>query len=840
MVKFTFANVATQYKTTLEKHLFYLSISILLLANLGCNPTKHLGENEYLLHKVKYIVDGDVDREEVGAIIKQQPNRKILGISRFHLGVYNLFDGEKLKLKIEKKEQNLLVKNKRRIKKNKEPKPYAPTFEERVLDIVAEEPVIYDKILTDKSTKNINQFMINNGFFNCVSRDSVCITDKKATVYYFVEANEPYKIFKISYRCYDTDIKLHIDTISKERLIKPADIFNTDLLEEERERISLEMKNRGFYYFNKEYVYMEVDSNLNKHKLNIKIITKNPIAVTDSISEESKHYEYHLNNIYVYLNRSPKNINLVHSNQDTLLYNGCYYIYDEKLPFRPEVLEKNIFMKKGDLYRLGHVSDTYRRLSSMRTFKYIRIDFTDLEKSNHILDGHIYLTTSAKMAMTGEIEGTHQGGFFGVVGNIGYQNKNTFKGAEVFEAKFSGGLEIQPTVFVDDNSNVNQDNLQKYTPFNTIEITPEMSLYKPGIFIPFVKQPFRKLLNPTTKVSLAYSHQRRPDYNRDVAKLSFGYTGSISKKISHLLFPLDISYINIDKQPYFESTLLATKNPYLINTYQNHLIFASKYSYVFNNQELNNQYKNYTYFLFSIEGSGNMLRLISEQTPYETNTTGGYEIFGVQYAQYLKPEIDVRKYLRMAKTFNKNDSWLIYRFFAGIGIPFRNLPVLPFEKSYYGGGANGIRAWEARTLGPGSLNDILTRSIDQIADIHIEANIEYRFEIIDMLEGALFVDAGNIWLRNKDPLRPGADFDFTRFYKEIAIGAGIGARVNLDILIIRLDAGFPIYNPALVESERWFFQPKNITNDNRLLAFGPAFKKYKTKPILNIGIGYPF
>ncbi|MBL4624168.1 MAG: BamA/TamA family outer membrane protein [Flavobacteriales bacterium] len=823
----------------MKKRHFYINIIISLLVITGCNPSKHLAEDEYLLHKVTIEIKGNIDEEEIGAIIKQQPNRKVLGFSRFHLGVYNMVNREKLERKIKKKEQKLLIKNEKRIKKNKPLKLYSPTFGERVLDIVAEEPVIYDKILTQKSTMNINQFLINTGYFNGTAKDSVSIMGGKATVHYIVDSQEPYKIYKISYRCHDIDVKLHIDTISKKRLIKPADVFNTDILEEERERISLEMKDRGYYYFNKEYVYMEVDSNLNKHKLNIKIITKNPVTEIDSVTTELRHHQYYLNKIYVHTNHNPRKPDLIRSNQDTLLYNGVYYIYGDKLPFRPEVLEKNIFIKKGNLYRLGNVSDTHRRLSSMRTFKYIRIGFNDLESDQYLLDGHIYLAPAAKMALTAEVEGTHQGGFFGVAGNVAYRNKNTFKGAEIFETKFSGGLEVQQVV-LEDNSNSDEDNIQKYTPFNTIEIMPEMSLYKPGIWIPFVKHPFRQILNPSTKVSLAYSHQRRPDYTRNVAKLSFGYTGSTSKKHSHLFYPIDLSYVNIDKQPYFESQLLATKNSYLINTYQNHLIFASKYSYIFNNQELDNPYKNYVYFLFDIEGSGNVLRAISERTSFETNSSGGYEILGVQYAQYVKPEIDVRKYLRMGKVFNKHDSWLIYRFFSGIGIPFANLPVLPFEKSYYGGGANGIRAWEARTLGPGSLNDVLTGSIDQIADIHIEANLEYRFDIIDLLEGAFFIDAGNIWLRNKDTLRPGANFEFNRFYKEIAIGAGIGARVNLDILIIRLDVGFPLYNPALIEQERWFFQSKKVTNDDRLDTFGPSFKPYRTKPVLNIGIGYPF
>jgi outer membrane protein assembly factor BamA len=828
----------------LKKAFIYIISVYQLLAITGCSSTKKLAEDEYLLHKVKIEVTGEIDEEQIGAIIKQQPNRKALGFYRFHLGVYNMFDREKLEKKIEQKEQNLLVKNERRIKKNKAPKLYNPTIGERVLEIVAEEPVIYDKILTHKSTKNINQFMINTGYFNGTVRDSLSITDQKATVYFFVDAREPYKIFKISYRCYDTELRSHIAAIaegrSKETKFKPGVVFSTDVLEEERERISIEMKDRGYYYFNKEYVYMEVDSNLHKHKLNIKIITNNPISSHDSLAIELKHERYTVSNVYVHTNYNARKPNIL-SNTDTLLYNGCHYIYNETLPFRPEILEKNIFIKKDNVYSLGNVSDTHRRLSSMRTFQYIRIDFTDLESDDHLLDGHIYLSPSPKMGLTAEVEGTNSGGFLGVAGNVAYRNKNTFKGAEVFEAKFSGGLEVQQVVF-DDESDVTQDNIQKYTPFNTIEIMPEMSLYKPGVWIPLIRHPFREILNPSTRLSLAYSHQRRPDYTRNVAKLSFGYSGSTSMKHSHLLYPIDISYVNIDKQPKFESQLQATNNSYLINTYQNHLIFASKYSYIYNNQALDNPNKNYAYFLFDIEGSGNLLRGISELTPFEPNkTTGGYQILGVQYAQYIKPEVDIRKYLRIGKVFNKHDSWLIYRLYAGIGVPFANLSVLPFEKSYYGGGANGIRAWEARTLGPGALSDTLIGGIDQIADIRIEANIEYRFDIIDMLEGAFFIDAGNIWLRNEDALsRPGANFEFNRFYKEIAIGAGIGARLNLDILIIRLDVGVPLHNPALVRSERWFFQTKSQTNKDRLNSFGSGFKSYRTKPVLNIGIGYPF
>ncbi len=368
---------------------------------------------------------------------------------------------------------------------------------------------------------------------------------------------------------------------------------------------------------------------------------------------------------------------------------------------------------------------------------------------------------------------------------------------------------------------------------------PEMSLYIPGIWIPFLKHPFRKVMNPSTKFTAAYSHQTRPDYIRDIAKITYGYTGNSSLRHSHVFYPVDINYVNITNQDAFQEFLNNSNNSYLQNTYRDHLIVGSKYSFIFNNQDLSNPNRNYTYFAFNLEGSGNLLTAIGDFASLE-KTNGSYTINEVAYAQYVKPEIDVRKYFRLGKVFNKHDSWIIYRLFTGVGIPLKNLQVLPFEKSYYGGGANGIRAWEARSLGPGSLNEIDAINLDQIADMRIEANIEYRFDIIEMLEAALFLDAGNIWLSN--PIEPieGTDFKFNRFYKEIAVGIGAGARINLDILIVRLDVGLPIHNPALAEGERWIFEPKMNTNYRRQEKYGVSYERYRSKPVLSIGIGYPF
>ncbi len=414
----------------MKKKGIYILWSTLIIFIYGCNSTKHIGDDEYLLHKVKVEIDGEVDSDKIDAIIKQQPNRKSLGIFRFHLWVYKLFDLVKVETKIARKENKLLLKNERRVRKNKTLKLYSPTFGERIMDIVGEAPVIYDDILTNKSTHNINQYLVNSGYFNGSCSDSVSFSKRKATTYYKISTKKPYKIYKISYRCYDMNVKAHIDTISRERLIKPADVYSTDILEKERDRIALEMKNRGYYYFNKEYVYMEVDSNLNKHKVNLRIITQNPQS-TDSIPIEMQHTPYKINNIYVHTNYNPHQTSEM-TKEDTIFANGVYYIYTKRLPLRKETLAKNIFLKRGDYYKLSNVSDTHRRLSSTRTFKYIKIDFTDLENNQPLLDAHIYLSSASKMSLTLQTEGTHQDGYLGLAANVSYRNKNTFRGGRNF------------------------------------------------------------------------------------------------------------------------------------------------------------------------------------------------------------------------------------------------------------------------------------------------------------------------------------------------------------------------------------------------------------------------
>lgn len=737
-------------------------------------------------------------------------------------------------------------------------------FRRKLKEIVGEPPVIYDPILTGNSTKQLNLFLKNKGYFNSTVSDSTSFKKKKAKVHYYIESGKPYKIRKITFSINDTGLIKPIRVCSKRTLMKPGHNYDANMIAKERERMSTAMKNLGYYSFSKEFIYFQVDSALNKYKVDLKLIIKNPIekkALGDGRDTllETKHQLYFIRNIYINTNYDPKEIPA-----DTLLIDGYYFLNASRLQFRPEVLLKNIFVKNGDIYRLRNQKYTNTRLAGLKTFKFISIRHTQAETGSpkQMLDCHINLTPTPKQSFAIETEGTNRSGNLGITGNLVYKNKNTFKSAEVLEIKLSAGLEAQKI-----QAESTDNELVKNIPFNTFEIKPEVKLFIPKLWFPRKLGKLPKHYNPKTYFSGSYSYQKRPDYDRNIASLAYGYSWKGAKNTSNIFYPFDINLLKINKTPEFDSTLQASNNTFYINSYTNTMIVSSRYSIIFSNQNINKP-RNFVYFKGNIEGAGNLLQLTNNIFNSSKDADGYYHLFntkdentgnkdpgsGVQYAQYVKTETDLRIY----NIINKNSN-IVYRLYVGVGIPFTNLPVLPFVKSFFGGGANSMRAWEARTLGPGALTDTLGFSIDQIGDIKFEGNIEYRFDLLKMLEGAAFVDIGNIWLLNTDAYRPGGVFG-KNFYKEIAVGIGLGVRFDFSFFIIRFDAALPVKDPKLPVSERWLFQPKDKYNSARqeiitqdLIDEGyiensddfnnklkEQYAPYKPKMVFNIGIGYPF
>lgn len=456
------------------------------------------------------------------------------------------------------------------------------------------------------------------------------------------------------------------------------------------------------------------------------------------------------------------------------------------------------------------------------------------------LDCFIKLSPILKQSFTIETEGKNTSGNLGIGGSVVYQNRNLLRGAELLEVKLKGSIEGTKIV---DNSTVGNPQSQ----FNTIEFGPEANVYIPRFLVPFCLKASKKS-NPKTIFTGSYTYQHRPYYinndpnfyTRYITNLSFGYTWKQNEKISHSISPLVINIVKVELLPELNDFLLNTiHNIYILNSFSNHLSTSTRYAFTYNEQDIKKN-QNFSFFKLNLESSGNILRGVDElinsaqANTIEKDELGRYKLFGIVYSQYLRTDFDYRFY------YNSNEiNKVVWRFMAGIGKPLANFPSLPFERSFFSGGANGIRAWQARTLGPGSYSTNGTFNFDQFGDGQLESNLEYRFKMIKQLNGAVFVDAGNTWLREPDASRPGGDFKLDRFYKEIAVGSGLGIRVDFNFFIIRFDVGIKIRDPQFAEDKRWviqnlfdtqwktnYFETHNAQNYH-FLAF-------------NIGIGYPF
>jgi len=813
-----------------------------LLFLFSCNPTKKLKEGEYLLKKNTIINKGTkLDNSEIEGYIKQKPNRKILLVFRFHLWLYNLVNEERVKEKRILHDKKQEEKNKKRIAKGKKAKTSERQLLGEWLMNIGEAPVVYDSLLAQKSEKQIKSFLNNKGYFMSTVSDSVYFKKRKrAKVYYRIHASAPYVFNQIEYKIPDEILKYYVFQDSSNTLINAGQNYDVDVLQKERDRITADLMNNGYYLFTKDYIYYEVDTTVGNRRVNVTLGIKNFAKKYSDYSDsivETEHQRFYINKIYIRPDHvSKKEDNLA---KDTLVVDDYSFLYTKgKQPkHKTKVILNAIFIKKG-LFQQQNLDDTYKRLAELKAFRNINIHFN--QTSSNYLDCYIELTPIYKQSYTVETEGTNTSGNLGVAGSLVYQNRNVFKGAEVLELRLKGGIEAQRV----NNQNSNQvndiNNLNRpIQQFNTIEISPEMNFYIPRFLLPFkVKESKRS--NSKTIFTSSYSFQRRPDYYRNISNVSFGYTWKETATKRHTISPIVINLVKVQLSDYFENYLLnSIRDLYILNSYRDHLTTSTRYSYIYNEQDIRKN-DNFKYLRFNAESSGNILRGVYDlanqfkENTFVKDSIGRYTMFDIPFSQYLRTDADFRYYL------NRNDiNKVVFRIAAGIGLPLVNFKSLPFERSFFSGGANGMRAWQARSLGPGSYSDDGQFTFDQLGDGQIEGNVEYRFKMFKMLHGALFVDAGNVWLRQKNVSRPGGDFQLDRFYKEIAVGSGLGIRGDFNFFIIRLDMGLKVRDPQFAENKRWVINNlfNNEWKSNYRLSHND--RKYSFFAF-NIGIGYPF
>lgn len=747
----------------------------------GCRTTRYVPEGERLLTKVKInLPTRDIANVDLKSYVRQRENLKILGFWRAHLGIYNLSGADT------SKGFNLLLRR------------------------IGEEPVLYNDELTKVSRDQLLRLMQTKGYFLASVEDTAITSGrKKVKVVYNIHPSKRYRINDIGYRIDDDSVRAFVLADTTRSLIRRGRPFETLAHDEERERIASRVRNEGYYGFSKDNIYFSVDSALGHYAVNDSLILKRPQS-TGADDALRHHRKYYYRNVYYIISENPQRAIVEAGSQpvvyDTLEYNGNHFLFVKNIDVHPTVLVNSSYITPGEKYSAMLAERTQMLLSGLSYFRYVDIRFKDVSDPSSdqgLLDCFIQLIPAKKQVFTVELEGTNSSGNLGAGGNLRYQHRNLWRGAEVLDVSFRVSKERQ---FVRGTSDE----------FNTSEYGVETGIELPKFWIPFNIEGFRKRFNPKTAIKIAYNYQHRPDYTRTIANLRFGYVWRSSRFITHSLYPAEFNlvwlpYVNTDFWNYIQNTFLRY-------SYEDHFILNSSYSLQFNNQTRTRQTE-YLFGRLNVEGAGNMLRNVV--TLWESpNEQGVYRVWDIQFAQYIKGDVD----LRYHHAVNRVNTFA-YRLFAGVGYPYGNSSVLPFEKRYFSGGANSIRAWPVRGLGPGTYVDTVSTFYNQTADIKLELNAEYRFKMFWVLEGALFADAGNIWNIRSDASLEGGLFLFDQFYKQIALGVGAGLRLDFNYFLFRFDAGVKARDPIQPSGQRWV-----LTNH----------PMQWSDVTFNFAIGYPF
>lgn len=764
---------------------YFLILALTTSLLFSCKVTRNVPEGKYLLeaNSVKPIPRG-IDSDELKSVIRQKPNRKLLMFWRFYLNVYNFAS---------------LFKDSKATRWLKEK--------------VGEEPVLADPVLTEKTREQIQAYLKSKGFFHAVVTDTTRYHKKKAFVDYKINEGAAYRIEKIEYAIEDSLLRVltKLDTVHS--LVHTGDRYDQDKLDAQRDVLTNLFKQNGYYNFFRDYIHYEADTGKgNSHvRLTIGIKQVKIKDAKDSVIEIS-HPRFRISSIIVRVTRGIQGEEFT----DTTRYRDILIVHHGPLKVLPAVIANKIFIEKGEVYNIKDAEDTYRKLNGLKVFRFINIQFTPetSDRSLNELNCIISLSTAPKQSFSIESRGTQTEASLGIEGNLTYRNKNLFKGAELFELKLKGALEAQKLVAKEENESA----VEEVVPFNTIELGPEASFSVPRFLIPFNRNRESRIANPLTSFSSAYNYQKREDYTRTILNFSFGYNWNETVYKKHIVTVGDVNLVKVYRSAAFEEYLLNTGDVLIRNSYKDQLIPSSRYSFIYNDQGKEGK-RHFSYFRSNIEFAGNLLSSLSNVFDYEVDEENKYRVFNIRFAQYVRTDVDFRKY------YHFNDfSSVVVRAAAGIGKPYGNSgKSLPFVRSFFGGGTSDLRAWRIRELGPGSLPDSLRTRIEQTGDVKLTANLEYRFDIYKYLKAALFYDIGNIWLLEDDPNRPGGKFEADRFYKELAMGTGLGFRFDFSFFIIRIDVGVPVKDPGFPEGQR-FRLPKTQFND----------------VVLNLGIGYPF
>lgn len=748
-------------------------VSLCALITLwSCSATRHVPRGKYMLDDVSIEISGDksVSSHDLINYLKQSPNHEVLGFWKLQLGTYNLSGKDSTK------------------------------WYNRWVRRMGQAPVIYSQSLTDASVRQLRLALVNRGYLEAeVTADTMMMpAEKKIKVAYKINTGEPRRIAIIRHEIPDSAVKKLILADSAQFSIHPGDRFDRDNLDSERALITQRLREHGYYSFNKEYITFYADTSEFNKDVDLTLTVRAPRNSANKpqpADSTTNHNIYYINKVYFVTSNSGYNSSSDIAG-DTVVYKDITVIYGKDHYLKPGILQQKCFITPGSLYRASDVDRTYEALARLGILKSINIELvpTGSENGRHELDAYILLARSKKQSVTFDVEGTNSEGDFGFGLGATYQHRNLAKGSQLLTARLRMNYESLSGKF---NGLIND----RYT-----EYAGEIGITFPKFEFPFASQSVKHKLNVDTEFALSFNYQERPEYTRIIAGAAWKYKWVNRNNTRRHNFDLiDINYVYLPESTLDFLDQIAPDNPLLRYSYEDHFIMSMAYRYYYTNKRIpSSLLRKYTlqprvYTLrASVETAGNLLYAISSLSNARKDN-GSYNVFGINYSQYVKGEVDYA----ITRNFNQRHS-LAFHAGAGIGVPYGNSTVLPFEKRFYAGGANGVRGWGVRTLGPGSYDsrNSVTDFINQCGDIRLDLSLEYRSKLFWVIEGGVFVDAGNIWTIRNYENQPGGMFHLDTFWKQIAAAYGLGLRFDFTYFLLRLDLGMKAHNPATGQ-ERW-------------------------------------
>ena len=759
------------------------NITIVLMISLfltGCSNTRYLPEGELLYTggKVK-VVDSVMKRKqrkamenEFEGLLRPKPNTKILGL-RPKLWFYNIA-GEP------KREKG---------------------FRHWLRNKVGEPPVLFSKVDLEYNASILQNRSENIGYFKTRTQADSTRRGKRATADYTVRPGRQYKIREVSFPEDSSALSQAIRRATRRTTLKPGDPYDLDVIKSERERIDSRLKEKGFYYFGPDYLLVEVDSTVGRYEVDLKMTVK---PETPQRAREI----YRINDITIYPNFSIRSDALGYKAEHVTQYKDLTII-DSARTFRPIIYDRTMYFKKGDIYNRKDHNLTLNRLINMGTFKFVKNEFEPSLADTNTLDAFYYLTPLPRKSIRAEVTAkTNSANYTGTELTINWMHRNAFKGAEQLQLSAFGGLEVQVS--------------GQSKGYDVWRVGGEASLMWPRFITPFPVHTSSGFV-PRTKAALRYEYQnRRKLYSLNTFSGQFGYLWKEDARKEHEFNVGEITFVsptNVSGE--YQASI--AQYPPLSKAIEKQLIFGPTYAYTFTNTM--RKFRRHTfYYRGDVDLAGTLAGLVTGANVSKGDTV---KIFDVPFSQFVRLENDFRHYLRLG-----DNSQLASRILIGTGFAYGNSRELPFIKQFFIGGTNSVRAFRARSIGPGTFRETdasMAFLPDQSGDLKLELNIELRAKLFSVVHGAAFIDAGNIWLLRDNPDKPGGKFT-SDFLKELAVGTGVGIRIDISFLVLRGDFAWPIKKPYLPDGERW------VIDD---IDFGSKYWR-RENLVFNLAIGYPF